>query len=178
MTTKPPLPDSASLFRLINRLPLATDISEAIAVLRTELLEILPDVDQIVIGVDIASDLPDPDGYPILSKAVHEFMVHDGAECGVMITTSDRQSLTASTLVDLCRQSGYAREEYHEPDCFEIEYEGGRLLGAIILWRKTSKPPVHRRTLDFIPHLLPFLGYVLSNMITRHGSASPPKSAL
>lgn len=175
MSTKPPLPDSESLIRLMNRLPRASDISEAIAVLRDELLEILPDVDQVVVGVDMMRDLPDPDGYPAVAGSVRQFMVHDGSGRRVMITVADPRSPSSSTLLELCRENGYPDELYHPPVCFEIEYHDQRPLGTIVLWRSIAKAPIHRRTLAFMPHLLPFLGNVLANTMMRHDIVSPPK---
>jgi DNA-binding CsgD family transcriptional regulator len=167
------LPDSDALIRLMNSLPLSLDVADAITVLRGELMAILPDVDRVVISVDTACDLANPELYRPTLDVIQDATSRETARRRVHVREFSAEKSSMEALLQLLRRQGYPIDDYHPPEFFELTYEQQAPLGTIFLWRELSKPPISQSTRNLLERLIPFLIYALSNIVARHQYRSP-----
>jgi DNA-binding CsgD family transcriptional regulator len=162
---------SEAMARFLNGLPTGGEIIPWLDRFRGELRDLLGDVDLVMVDVNYLCDLQSPHSYEP-TKVVTQHIT-EGREESVAIGNHDRRLPIADRLIMQARRGGFRSEEFHEPAVFEYRFAGAAYLGAIILWRALSEPPISADSLATMELLHPFLTFLLSDLVARHGLTRP-----
>ena len=164
------IPDK--LLHFLNRLPLTTDMQEAVDRYRDALMELLGEVDRVSLYINIRCDLiaePPTAGEPKVVITVDATVGKDG----ISVASYKDGERPSQRILENLRLQGVAVDDYHLPVAFDYYYQNNAWLGAIFLWRDRTKTPITQRTRDMLTLLEPFIVYILSDLVSRHHYAHP-----
>lgn len=170
---------SERMLSLLNNLPTHTNTTTWAIDLRNLFLQTFPDVDHVVISIvsttnplepksDIGREIRTLNG--VLNSSTKTF--------GLKIREKDPNGPRDwLDLIGPGKESGFPFDQYHDPIGFNVQHGEGAYCGAIILFRKKGKSPISETTTRDIERILPFLGYVYSDHVSRRQNENPTNDA-
>ncbi len=160
-----------AMLRFMNALPLHGSIVEWLGAVRDGLLDLFRDVDRVMIDVNYLCDLNDPENYDP-AKVVTQHVI-DKRQERVVVETQPNQQTHTKRLLQQARVNGFDPDEFHQPSSYEYYYGEHAYLGAIILWRERQRTRISEATLQTLETMRPFMIFLLSDLVARHGFTRP-----
>jgi DNA-binding CsgD family transcriptional regulator len=167
-----------ALVNFLNAFPMVNDVNVWLEQFRNNLLKILPDVDRIVVNVDVACDLSDSRSIARNIVVLRQHASGDAESVSVTSESVDVQSRAneadpVGSVIEYLRRDSFPFEKYHAPRAFNYWLEAGRYLGSILLFRDRHTVPTSTRTYELFNALSPFIMFMLSDSVARHQRVKP-----
>ncbi|MEO5931471.1 MAG: helix-turn-helix transcriptional regulator [Candidatus Kapaibacterium sp.] len=166
-----PSADRDAMFRFLNSLPTGGEIISWLESFRASLGAFLGDADLVMVDVNYLCDLDDPAGYrPLRAFTQH---ISAGGDEDVAVELDSADGTHGARLLAQARSNGFPTGEYHGPAIFEYFFGGCAYLGTIILWRNRDAAAISPESLATMRELEPFIIFLLSDIVARHGYRRP-----
>jgi len=170
----PEIPDL--MLDFLNGLPVEGSVVEWVNRFRSVLLRLVPDIDRIMVSINLDCDLRNPVDYkPDLYFMQNINEKTDQDELNVTVPKSDESP--QERLLNSLRKQNFPFEAYHAPVGFTYYFSSVAYLGTVVCWRERDKPPISQQSIQMIERLRPFIEFMLSDCVARHNFAEPVDTA-